>query len=406
MSLFHYKTIDKDGKTIEGKLEAKDKFSLYRLIKADGSTVVFAEEVKENKSGFSSQNILPFLSRVKTHDKILFARNLSKMIDAGLPLTRGLSIMEKEAKGEFKTVLVSLNESISKGKTLNESMKVYPKVFSELFISMVRSGEESGNLSKSLQNVALQMEKSYQLTKKIKGALIYPLVIVGLMIVIGILMMVYMVPTLTSTFRGLGVDLPISTRIIIGISDFLINYYLLAIIGAIGLFFLSSFLVRTTKGKRLIDIMLLKMPVVKDMVRQINSARTARTLSSLMTSGVDIIVATNVTKEVLQNSFYKEVMEEIEATIQKGVPMSKIFSSHEDLYPVFVSEMVSVGEETGKIGDMLMSVALFYEDEIDQKTKDMSSVIEPFLMIFIGVAVGFFAISIISPIYSVGDSIK
>lgn len=406
MSLFHYKTINKGGKEIEGTLEAKDKFDLYHLIKADGSTVVFAEEMKENKSGFSADNVLPFLNRVNNHDKILFARNLSKMIDAGLPLTRGLSIMEKESKGEFKRVLIELNDSVSKGNTLNESMKAHPKVFSELFVSMVRSGEESGNLSKSLQNIAMQMEKSYQLTKKIKGALIYPVVIIFLMIAIGILMMIYMVPTLTATFGGLGVDLPMSTKIIIWTSNFLVVYYAFVIMGALAFVFLIAFLLKTTKGKLMIDMTLLKTPIIKDMVKHINSARTARTLSSLLTSGVDIVLATNVTKEVLQNSYYKKVLEEIEVTIQKGVPMSKVFSSHEDLYPVFVSEMVSVGEETGKIGDMLMSVALFYEDEIDQKTKDMSSVIEPFLMIFIGLAVGFFAISIISPIYSVGDSIK
>lgn len=403
--LFHYKTIDKAGKQMESKLEAKDKFDLYHLIKSDGSTVIFAEEVKESKLRFSSQNMLPFLNRVKMHDKILFARNLSKMIDAGLPITRSLSIMEKEAGGELKTVLLDLSNSISKGKTLNEGMKNHPKVFSELFVSMVRSGEESGNLSKALQNIALQMEKSYQLTKKIKGALIYPVVIICLMVAIGVLMMIYMVPTLTATFVGLGVALPLSTRIIIGTSNFLVSYYSVVIVGVIALAFLFTFLVRTEKGKRLIDIAILKIPVVKDMVKQINSARTARTMSSLLTSGVDIIVAVNVTKEVLQNSFYKDVLTEIEGTIQKGVPMSKIFSSHNNLYPIFVSEMVSVGEETGKIGEMLMSVALFYEDEIDQKTKDMSSVIEPFLMIFIGLAVGVFAISIISPIYSVGDSI-
>ena len=406
MSLFHYKTVNKEGKQIEGQLVAKDKFDLYHLIKTDGSTVVFAEEVKEKTGSFSAQNILPFLNSVKTHDKILFARNLAKMIDAGLPLTRGLSIMEKEASGEFKKVLQSLNESISKGTTLNDSMKKHPKVFSELFVSMVRAGEESGNLSLALQNVSLQMEKSYQLTKKIRGAMIYQIVIICLMVAIGILMMIYMVPTLTATFSGLGVDLPLSTRMIIWTSTFLISYYSLVIIGVIGLMFLITYLVKTVRGKRYIDIFLLKTPIIKDMVKQINSARTARALSSLISSGVDIVVAISVTKEVLQNSFYKEVLDEIEATIQKGVPMSKVFSSHEDLYPIFVSEMVSVGEETGKIGDMLMSVALFYEDEIDQKTKDMSSVIEPFLMIFIGVAVGFFAISIISPIYSVGDSIK
>lgn len=405
MPLFHYKKIDKEGKTVEGDLEAKDRFALYHTIKEDGSTVV---SVKEHaiKTKFSMTSALPFMNGVKTHDKILLARNLSKMLDAGLPMTRALSIMEREAAGQLKTILKNLGESLSKGQTLSDAMKAYPKVFSSLFTSMVRAGEESGNLSPALQNVSLQMEKSYQLNRKIRGALMYPAIIMGLMIVIGVLMMVYMVPTLTSTFTGLGIKLPLSTRLIIGTSNFLVSYFIFVIFGAIALVFLFITFMRTVRGQRILDFVVLHVPVVKLMVKQINSARTARTLASLLSSGVDIVVAIGVTREVLQNSYYKAILVDIEAVIQKGGTISSVFSAHENLYPIFVSEMVAVGEETGKIGDMLQSVALFYEEEIDQKTKDMSSVIEPFLMVFIGLAVGFFAISVISPIYSLGDSIN
>ncbi len=405
MPLFHYKTVNKEGKQTEGTMEAKDKFALYHLIKTDGNSVVFAEEA-QNKSTFNVSNFLPFLDTVKTHDKIIFARNLSKMIDAGLPITRALSIMEREAKNLFKKVLNELNTSLSRGTTLSDSMKAYPKVFSSLFTSMVRAGEESGNLSSALQNVALQMEKSYQLNRKIRGALMYPVIILVLMIAIGVLMMIYMVPTLTATFTGLGLDLPFSTRMIIGASNFLVSYFIFVLFGFILLILAFIFAIRTKRGQRLLDFVLLKLPIIGGVTRQINAARTARTLSSLLSSGVDIIVASGVTKDVLQNSYYKEVLNEIQASVQKGTTMSSVFSAHHDLYPIFVSEMVSVGEETGKTGDMLLNVALFYEEEIDQKTKDMSSVIEPVLMVFIGVAVGIFAISIISPIYSIGDSIK
>jgi len=405
MPLFHYKKITKEGKTIEGKLEAKDKFALYHSIKEDGSTVVSAEEV-ENKPPLSVSRFLSFLNSVKAHDKIIFARNLSKMIDAGLPMTRALSIMEREAKNDFKSILGDLSNSLSKGNTLSDSMKNHPKVFSSLFISMVKAGEESGNLSTALKNVALQMEKTYQLNRKIKGALIYPIIILILMFVIGVLMMVYMVPTLTATFSGLGLDLPLSTRLIIGISNFLTSYFIVALLGFIVFIFTFVFCLRTKRGQRILDFVLIKSPIIGNITKQINSARTTRTLSSLISSGVDIVVAAGVTKDVLQNSYYKEVLDEIESSIQKGVTISSIFSLHQDLYPLFVSEMAAVGEETGKTGEMFMSVALFYEEEIDQKTKDMSSIVEPVLMILIGLAVGFFAISIISPIYSVGDSIK
>ncbi len=405
MPLFRYEVMNKEGKRVNGILEAKDKFALFHEVKQDGSTVVFAEEIKDKK-GIPFITSLPFVNSVSTHSKIIFARNLGKMLDAGLPLTRGLTIMQKESTGQLKKILGLLNDSISKGNNLSEAMKNFPRVFSPLFVSMVKAGEESGNLSTALENVAMQIEKSYQLNRKIRGALIYPAVILSLMLAIGVVMMIYMVPTLTTTFNGLGIALPLSTRIIIGLSNFLLNYFPFVIIGTAGLIALFIFAIKSRIGQRVIDYVLLRTPILKEMVKQINSARTARTLSSLLSAGVDIVVAISVTKDVIQNSYYKEILGEVEKSIQKGGAMSAIFSNHQALYPVFVSEMASVGEETGKIGEMLLSVATFYEDEIDQKTKDLSSVIEPFLMIFIGLAVGFFAISVISPIYSIGDKIS
>ncbi len=406
MAIFKYKILDPEGRVKEGEMEAKDKFALYHSIKQDGSTVVSVEEAGVEKGiGFSSNIDIPFLSRVKAHDKITFAKNLSKMIDAGLPVTRGLSIIERQSKGKFKKIIGELGDSISKGNTFSDSMKAYPDVFSTLFVSMVRAGEESGNLSMALNNVGIQMEKSYQLTRKIRGALMYPAVIFSLMAVIGVLMMVYMVPTLTSTFVGLGVKLPLSTRMIIAVSDALKNYFPYIIVGTALLVTGFVWWIRTASGKKVVDTVAIKVPVIGEIVKQVNSARTARTLSSLLSSGVDIVVAIGVTKDVIQNHYYKEVLDEIQSTIQRGDQISGVFSRYNDLYPIFVGEMVSVGEETGKIGEMLLSVAVFYEDEVDQKTKDMSSIIEPILMIFIGVAVGFFAISMLGPTYSLADAL-
>ena len=406
MPLFHYKALDESGKKVEGNLEAKDRFDLYHSLKSEGNiTVLSTKEIKSKKS-FSFSGIFSFVGGVGSHEKVTFARNLGAMIDAGLPLTRGLSIIERQSRGTFKKIVSDLNISIGKGNTLSDSMKNYPGVFTTLFISMVKAGEESGNLSSALKNISTQLEKSYQLTRKVRGALIYPAVIIFVMIVITVLMMVYMVPTLTETFVGLKLKLPLSTRIIIGISNFLKDYLVFVIIGAIlsvfGLFSAS----RTALGKKFIDGTVLYIPIIGEIIKQVNAARTARTLSSLLSSGVDIVVAIGVTKEVIQNYYYKEVLEKIQNTIQKGSEISNIFLQNERLYPLFVGEMIAVGEETGKIGDMLSGVADFYEEEVDQKTKDMSSVIEPFLMVFIGLAVGFFAVSMISPIYSITDSIN
>jgi type IV pilus assembly protein PilC len=400
MTTFHYKARKNDGTEYEGAFDAPDKFALYSNIKKEGGTVL---SVSEEKPGTLHINI-SFLSRVGMHDKIMFARNLANMIEAGLPATRALSIMERQSTGKLKEVVTYLIDEVSKGKTLSEAMKEYPDVFSTLFVAMVKSGEESGNLSASLKNVAMQMEKTYLLSKKIKGAMMYPAVIFSLMLVIGVLMMVYMVPTLTSTFKSLNVELPLSTRIIIAISDALKNHLLWIVVGVIGSIGGIYTFLKTVRGQRILDFVSLKTPVIGEIVKQVNSARTTRTLSSLISSGVDIVFAISVTQEVIQNSYYREVLKRIESTIQKGEPMSKIFLDHTDLYPLFVGEMVSVGEETGKIGDMLLGVAQFYEEEVDQKTKDLSSIIEPVLMIVIGAAVGIFAISMLLPTYSLVDA--
>lgn len=403
MPLFHYKIIDADGKTTEGSLEAKDKFALYRVIKKEGTTIVSAEETKGG--GFSLGSLLPFIGGVGTHDKIIFARNIAQMLDAGLPITRGLSIMERQSRGAFKVILGQLGNDLAKGDTLSDAMKRHPEVFSTLFVSMVKAGEESGKMSMALHNVAMQMEKSYQLTKKIRGAMMYPAVIFSLMIVIGVLMMVYMVPTLTETFVGLGIKLPASTRFIIAVSRFLQGYFLFVIIGAVLAVLGVIQGLRTARGQRLLDTLALHLPIISGIAVEMNAARTARTLSSLLSAGVDIVVAIGVTREVIQNSYYKKVLDRIEAVIQKGDQMSSVFLENDKLYPLFVGEMVSVGEETGKIGEMLLGVAEFYEEEVDQKTKNMSSVIEPVLMIVIGAAVGFFAISMLAPTYSLVDAI-
>jgi type IV pilus assembly protein PilC len=407
MALFNYKAVDKEGKEVEGQMPAKDKFELYHLLKKDGSTVVSAEEAREGGGKFSLDNLLSLfgIGGIGTHDKIILARNLGQMIEAGLPITRGLSIMERQAKkGKLKEVLKSLSDSIAKGTTLSDSMKNYPKIFSALFVSMVRAGEESGNLASALRTVADQMEKTFQLNRKIRGAMMYPTVIICLMFVIGILMMVYMVPTLTATFSGLGVTLPLATRIIIWLSNFLQAYFVLVIIGTIVAIGSVVAGLRTTRGQRWLDYALLHLPIFSEITKQINTARTARTLSSLLSSGVDIVMAIDVTRDVLQNSYYKEIMDEIKKTVQKGETISAVFTNNEELYPLFIGEMVSVGEETGKIGEMLLSVAVFYEDEVDQQTKDMSSVIEPIIMIVIGVAVGFFALAVLTPMYSLASA--
>ena len=401
MAKFKYKAIKPSGEAYEAVGDFADKFALYRELKASGDTVLHAEEAS-NKPAWNFRNLkLPFFGGVKIQEKVTFARNLGAMIEAGLSLSRALGVIEKQTRNaKFKKIVSEILSRISKGKELSESLSEFPDVFPALFVSMVRSGEQSGTLSRSLKVVGEEMQNTYNLEKKIKGALIYPGVIMGLIIVIATIMLVYVVPSISKTFVELHVDLPLSTRIIIAISDFFqANIISIAIFTP--LIILGGFYaLKTAKGKRLLDSVILRMPILGEMSREINSARTGRTLSTLLLSGVDIVMAIGIVIDVVQNTYYKDILGEVKKCVEKGSPISEVFSKNEDLYPVFVGEMVAVGEETGKLGNMLSGVADFYEAEVDRKTKDMSSIIEPVLMIIIGVAVGFFALAMISPTYS------
>ena len=226
------------------------------------------------------------------------------------------------------------------------------------------------------------------------------------MLVIGILMFAFVVPTLAKTFQDTGAELPGSTKFIIALGTFFSQYLILSLISVVLMFAGIFYLFRAQFMSKYIDYVVLKLPAVGDMVRQLNTARTARSLSSLLFSGVPIIRAIEITEDVVQNIYYKKVLEEAKDAIQKGSPLSEVFKANSNYYPVMMSEMVQVGEETGKLSDMLLQIALFYEEEIEAKTKNLSTIIEPVLMVFIGLAVGFFAVSMISPMYKVMDGIK
>lgn len=403
MALFKYQAKNKSGEVYERTVEAVDRFALYKVIRDEGGTVVTITEEKKSSGQFSLNSLF---GRVKTQDKINFAKNLGQMIDAGLSVTRALAVMSKQSKSvAMQSMLLELESDVSHGVTLSDALSKKPKVFSQLFVSMVKAGEESGSVSESLRIVGNQMEKNYLLIKKVRGAMIYPAVIIAVMLILGVLLLVFMVPTLTATFEGLGVQLPLPTRILIGSSRFLIDNTLLVFSAVIALGALAVFFWRSESGKKLFDKASIRLPVIGEMVREVQAARSARTLSSLLSAGVEIVSALGVTAEVLQNHLYKNVLLEAQSGIQKGEAMSVVFARHELLYPAFVDEMTAVGEETGKIAEMLKGVADFYEEAVDQKTKDLSTIIEPILMIVIGAGVGIFAISMLAPTYSLVDYI-
>lgn len=305
---FSYTAVNINGERTTGVRDASDKFTLAKELKAENLTLVTAEQ---KKTPLSTSFSLPFFNRVKSHEKIVFARNLAAMLDAGLPVSRALSVIERQSKNaKLKKIIVSLNEEIRKGKTMSEAMKSYSDVFPPLFISMVGAGEESGKLAESLGVVASQMEKTYLLQKKIKGAMMYPSIIIIAMLGIATFMLIYIVPTLTSTFKELGTELPATTQFIITLSELFQKHGLIMLLGIV--FTICAIIVasRTKNGKRAIDWVLLHIPVISPLIKETNSARTTRTLSSLLSAGVSVIDALSITRDVIQNSFFKEVIDE------------------------------------------------------------------------------------------------
>lgn len=405
MAHFSYTAEKNDGEVYKGIAEASDRFELYQVVRREGGRIISVTEEKEN-NWLSLNYWNSKLTTIKEYDKILMARNLGAMLTAGLALSRALSVLERQTRNpRLEAAISQVTSDVRRGDTLHESLSRFPRVFTPLFVAMIKAGEESGDLAGALKVTSDQMERMYDLKKKIRGAMLYPIIILIAIFGIGVLMMTQVVPTLAQTFAEMDADLPASTQFVIGMSNFLVQYTTLAIIMVVLLVAGIYSGLKTRVGRRMSDFVFIHMPAINGIVKEVNAARTARTLASLLTAGVDVLSALEISREVVQNSYFQEVIAEAKVDVGQGEPLSKAFTRHENLYPPFVGEMMAVGEETGQTAEMLKRLASFYEEEVDRKTKDMSTIIEPFLMVFIGAAVGFFAVSMITPIYSLSENI-
>jgi type IV pilus assembly protein PilC len=406
MSHFKFKAKKPTGEIYTAERDAEDRYELYRLIRESGDEIIMADEKKLSGKFHIKLKNDGTSGRVKAIEKINFARNLGAMIEAGLPLSRALSVLERQSHNKrFQFLLADIASEINKGNTFAEALKKFPKVFPSIFTSMVHAGEQSGTLAESLKTVGVQLDRSYALERRIKGALIYPAVIVTVMAIIGVLMMIFVVPTLMKTFTEVNLTLPLPTRIVLGISNTIQYQGLWLILGVIVIVGVFLWWSKQKSGKNYIHKFILRIPIIGPLVQEVNTARTSRTLSSLISAGVNVLDSVIITAEVIQNVHFRAVLLRASEAIKKGQPMSDVFAGDGKLYPVFFSEMMNVGEETGKTSDMLLGVAHYYEEDVEQKTKDMSTVIEPILMVIIATAVGFFAIAMISPMYSLVDAI-
>lgn len=407
MFTFYYKAKTHDGKDKSGTMEAKDKHSLAQALRQKGFILTLAQNLEqEEKEAPLLDKIKKIIGRVSLIEKTIFARHLSVMIGAGFSLHKALEALSAQTKNQnFKKIINNIVLSIKKGENLAGAFAHYPKVFDNFFVSMIKVGEKGGKLEEILKILAQHLKRVHKFKSKVKGAMIYPCVIVIAMTAIGILMMVVVIPKITAMFDELDMNLPFTTQILIAVSNFLTNYFILGIFLLIGFIFLLFKLFKTKKGKYVLSWFFLKSPFVKNITKKINCARFARSLSSLMESGVPIVESLTISGQTVNNVFYSDSLLQIAINVKKGKTLHESIEKYKNIYPILVSQMISVGEETGELSEIVARLADFYEEEVTNITDNLASIIEPVLMIIIGIAVGFFAISMIQPMYSMMEGI-
>jgi len=402
--MFSYVAADREGKTARGEQDAADEKALAAALRGRGLLLMSAEARGSGVGAGLKMDIGELVARlrpVSLAEKMFFARNLSVMISAGLSLNRALDALAEETTSrKFKKVIAGVNASVAKGKTFADALRDYHDVFGDLFISMAEVGEATGKLALVLKLVANQIKRDRTLIKRVRGAMMYPAVIISALGGVGTLMMIYVIPTLSATISDLGVELPLMTRIIIGISDFIRAYGLVAAGGAIALGAAAWRVAHQPAARRVLGHWSLKMPLFGPLIRKFNTARFCRTLAYLTAAGVPIIRSLEITAGVVGNSRFREVLQGAAREIQKGRQLNALLAAHPDVFQPLVTQMIAVGEETGKIGEMLLRLALFFEEEVASVTKNLSTIIEPILMVIIGILVGIFAVSMLQPIYS------
>jgi len=403
----YYTAKNQKGENRAGEANVKDERDLATQLRTDGFILTSFKELIPEGEKKTAIKFFDRFSSVPLSEKMIFARNLSVMISSGLPLSKAIRNLTVQTKNKnFAKILGVIQGDLQSGSTLSDGLAKYPGVFDELFVNMIRVGETSGNLEEVLNILAIQLEKEHELVGKVKGALVYPAVILVAMLGIGMVMMIFVVPKLTSVFKDLGSTLPPSTQFVILVSDFLKNNILISLGGIVVFAVLVKIYLTTEAGKKTLGFLFINTPAVSNIYIKMNSARFARILSSLLRSGVTITESLRILSRTLTNFYYKNALEKAAESIQKGEPLSKIIYEEKKIFPILVPQMLEVGEETGKTEVVMQKLADFYEDEVNQLTRNLSSIIEPVLMLIMGGAVGFFAVSMMQPMYSVMANIK
>lgn len=400
MPTFTYTAKSFSGELKSGTMEAANERELARLLRQEGFILTSAEIPEKKKFVFKLPPLFPWAG-VSLTEKMMLVRNLRVMVGAGISIPRALNILSAQAKSRrLKGALGKISEAVVGGRNFSDGLAEHPGIFSELFVSMIRVGEESGTLDEVLSTLNLQMEREHELKSKIKGALMYPAVVILAMIGVGILMLIVVVPQLAAIFKELNIELPLTTRIVIGLGTFLSNFwYTLPFIILIWAL-VFRVLLASKPGKKAKDKALLNIPIIGQLIKQSNAAYITRTLGSLISAGVPFVQALEILARSVGNEYFKQAIIAASERTKKGEKLSGVLADYQTLFPATVVQMLQVGEETGQTADILQKLAEFYEEEVTNATKNIASVIEPILMLIIGATVGFFAVSMIQPMYS------
>ena len=364
--------------------------------------------LNDEKTGILSKinNALLQLGGIPLKEKLFFVRQLQVMLKAGISMLTALKTLSAQTKNKlFEYILKDVTANIEEGNTLTKSLRIHEKHFGELFINMVESGEISGKLEEILERLYLQIKKQHELTSKVKGALTYPAVIVVAMLGIGSFMMAFVVPKLTVVFKEYDTELPILTRVLINVSDFVALNGVLVGISIIVTIILFIKILKTKRGLFLFQGLLLKLPILSPIIKQINLARFSRTVSSLLKTDIMIVKTFEITANVVGNLHYRKALLEVSEKIKEGSPINEAIKKNPKLFTPIISQMITVGEQTGELDTILEEIAIFYEDEVDKIMENLPAIIEPILILVLGIGVGVVAVALIMPMYSLTSTI-
>ncbi len=395
MLKFNYKVKNKEGKTVSGVVEAREPRQAAKILQEKGFLVI---SISPLKKGLASQ-VSSFSGRATTTDLVNFTRQLSTMVTAGLQITNSLDILESQARPGMSKVVGEIRRSVEGGGTLAGAMEKHPQVFDRIYIALVKAGEAAGSLDKVLSRLADNLEKKREFQRKIKGAMIYPIIVVLAMVAVGTIMVLFVLPQMMTIYEEFQADLPMATKILLSISSFATEFWYLALVLLVGLAFAVRLLSRNAQFQAQFDRITFSLPIIGKLKTQVMLTEFSRTLSLLVGAGVLIIDALNIVVDSFSSPLYRGAIESSIEKVEKGFSLATALAQ-EGIFPPILPQMIAVGEETGKIDEVLKKVSVYFEQEAEMAVKGLTTAIEPLIMIVLGVGVGFLVIAVIMPIYN------